>query len=234
MAPLDFFLAPQNGLFTLAAVVALVIMLAQALGLLIGFGLSEALENLLPDFDTDLDLDADVGVDGDVDMDADLDLGEPGLFESFFGWLNVGRVPLLVLLLSFLGSFAGGGYLLQALSAGFVGLLPAFLVGPVALAAALPATRGTSRVLGRILPKEETYAIDPEDFVGELATVTLGPVVRATAGKARVMDAHGNLHFVRVRAARPDASFDVGAEVLLVRLEGKIFEAINPPAIFNR
>lgn len=232
MAPLDFFLAPQNGLFTLAAVVALVIMLAQALGLLIGFGLSEALENLLPDFDADLDLDAEVDLDADVD--ADLDLGEPGLFESFFGWLNVGRVPLLVLLLSFLGSFAGGGYLLQAVSSGFVGLLPAFLVGPVALAAALPATRGTSRVLGRILPKEETYAIDPEDFVGELATVTLGPVVRATAGKARIMDAHGNLHFVRVRAARPDASFDVGAEVLLVRLEGSIFEAITPPAIFNR
>ena len=64
--------------------------------------------------------------------------------------------------------------------------------------------------------------------------MSLGPVARANAGKARIMDAHGNLHFVRVRSARPDASFDVGAEVLLVRLEGSIFEAINPPAIFNR
>ncbi len=228
MAPFDFFLAAQNGPFTVAAVVALVMMLAQALGLLIGFGLSEAVESLLPDLDAELDLDFDVA------GDTEIDLGEPGLFESFFGWLNVGRVPLLVLLLTFLGRFAGGGYLLQAVSAGFVGLLPFLLAGPLALAAALPATRGTSRVLGRILPKEETYAIAPEDFVGELATVSLGPVARASAGKARIMDAHGNLHFVRVRTARPDDSFDVGAEVLLVRLEGSIFEAINPPAIFNR
>ena len=29
--------------------------------------------------------------------------------------------------------------------------------------------------------------------------MTLGPVERETAGKAKVMDAHGNLHFVRVR-----------------------------------
>ena len=141
---------------------------------------------------------------------------------------------MLVLLIIFLTSFAGTGYVVQAFATGFIGLLPSILVGPLAFATALPTTRGASRVLGRILPKDETYAITPEDLVGEIATVTLGPVERETAGKAKVMDAHGNLHFVRVRSARPDACFDIGAEILLVRREGSVFEAITPPAILQR
>ncbi len=225
MNTLDFFLAPQNGPFTVAAVITLVIAIVQFLSLLLGLGVTEALDELMPDVDAD--------VDADADIDADLDLGEPGILEQLFGWLNAGRVPMLVLLIIFLTSFAGTGYVVQAFATGFIGLLPSILVGPLAFAAALPTTRGASRVLGRVLPKDETYAITPEDLVGEIATVTLGPVERETAGKAKVMDAHGNLHFVRVRSARPDASFDIGAEILLVRREGSVFEAITPPAIFN-
>lgn len=227
MNTLDFFLAAENTSFAAASMIILAIAAVQILGLVLGFGLSETLENLLPGAEIDLDADA------DVDIDADLDLGEPGLLEQFFGWLNVGRVPVLVLLLTFLTSFAAAGYALQAFALGITGLLPSLLVGPLALAAAFPTTRATSRLLGRILPKEESNAISPEELVGEIATVTLGPVGRQTAGKARVMDAHGNLHFVRVRSARPDASFDVGAEILLVRRDGSIFEAITPPAIFK-
>ena len=229
MNTLDFFLAAENTSFAAASMIILAIAAVQILGLALGFGLSETLENLLPGAEVDLDAD----VDADVDIDADLDLGEPGWLEQFFGWLNVGRVPVLVLLLTFLTSFAATGYVLQAFALGITGLLPNVLVGPLALAAAFPTTRATSRLLGRILPKEESNAISPEELVGEIATVTLGPVGRQTAGKARVMDAHGNLHFVRVRSARPDASFDVGAEILLVRRDGSIFEAITPPAIFN-
>ncbi|MDJ0933862.1 MAG: DUF1449 family protein [Kiloniellales bacterium] len=225
MNTLDFFLAPQNGPFTVAAVITLVIAIVQFLSLLLGLGVTEALDELMPDVDAD--------VDADADIDADLDLGEPGILEQLFGWLNAGRVPMLVLLIIFLTSFAGTGYVVQAFATGFIGLLPSILVGPLAFAAALPTTRGASRVLGRVLPKDETYAITPEDLVGEIATVTLGPVERETAGKAKVMDAHGNLHFVRVRSARPDTSFDIGAEILLVRREGSVFEAITPPAIFN-
>ncbi len=225
MNTLDFFLAPQNGPFTVAAVITLVIAIVQFLSLLLGLGVTEALDELMPDLDAD--------VDADADIDADLDLGEPGILEQLFGWLNAGRVPMLVLLIILLTSFAGTGYVVQAFATGFIGLLPSILVGPLAFAAALPTTRGASRVLGRVLPKDETYAITPEDLVGEIATVTLGPVERETAGKAKVMDAHGNLHFVRVRSARPDASFDIGAEILLVRREGSVFEAITPPAIFN-
>lgn len=229
MNTLDFFLAPQNGPFTVAAVILGVIVAVQVLSLAFGFGVSEALDDLLPD----LDGEADIDLDAEVDLDTEVDLGEAGLLEQFFGWLNAGRVPLLVLLIVFLTSFAATGYAAQAFASGITGLLPALIMSPLALAVALPATRVTSRLLGRVLPKEETYAIDPEDLIGEVATVTLGPVARETAGKARIMDVHGNLHFVRVRSARPESRFDVGAEVLLVRREGSVFEAITPPAIFK-
>ena len=55
MNTLDFFLAPQNGPFTVAAVITLVIAVVQFLSLLLGLGVTEALDELLPDLETELD-----------------------------------------------------------------------------------------------------------------------------------------------------------------------------------
>jgi Inner membrane protein YqiJ, N-terminal/Inner membrane protein YqiJ, OB-fold len=208
-----FFFADQNGPFLVAMVVTLAIAAIEVLSLVLGLGLSDMIDDILPDFD------------------ADTPEIESSLIGEALGWLNVGRVPFLVLLLAFLGFFTVGGYALQLFLSGSLGfLLPSFIAAPLALVAALPATRIISRGLARILPRDETYATGEDELVGRLAVVTLGPVTRRTPGKAKVTDAHGNTHFVRVRAAQRGKRFQPDETVLLVGHRRSLFDAITPPS----
>lgn len=241
MESFAFFLVAENAPFLIAAVVMLSITALQIASLVLGLGLAEMLDGMMPELDADLDVDLDVDVDADVDLDLDADVDADSevevdsgsWLERAFGWLNLGRVPVIILLILFLTTFAVAGYVLQAFSAGLIGFLPAFVAGPVALVVALPATRNASRVIGRLLPKEETYAVSQGDFVGRTGKVTLGPVDRDNAGKAKLTDDFGNAHFVRVRAAQAPARFEVGDEVLLVERDGSLFEVIAPPNSLN-
>lgn len=208
----DFFFADQNGPFLVTMVLTLAIAGVETLSLLMGLGLSDLIDDFLPDFD------------------ADTPEVESSLLGEALGWLNVGRVPFLVLLLAFLGVFTLGGYGVQLVLRGTLGfLLPSVMAVPAALVLAIPATRLTSRGLARIMPREETYATGNDDLVGRVAVVTLGPVTRRTPGKAKVSDAHGNTHFVRVRASRRAKRFQQDEEVLLVSHRRSLFDVIAPP-----
>lgn len=223
MTTIDFLFMDQNGPFLVAMAVTLMIAVLELLGLVLGFGLSDLIDDLLPDFGPEVELDLDVDVDLDADVDAEaMDVTHTNIFGQALGWLNVGRVPFLVLLITFLTIFA------------VIGLIPAIIAGPGAAAAALPVTRQASRLLARIVPREETYAVSEGLFVGEIAKVTMGPVESANPGKAKVTDAHGNIHFLRVRSAKPGERFEPGSEVLLVRHDGPVFEVIAAPDSLTR
>lgn len=207
-----FFFADQNSPFLVTMAITLAIAAIEVLSLTLGLGISDLVDDLLPDFD------------------ADTPEIETSLVGEALGWLNVGRVPLLILLLAFLGVFTAGGYGLQLLARGSFGfLLPAVIAAPAAFAMAVPATRLTSRALARIMPREESYATGDEELIGRVAVVTLGPVTRRTPGKAKVSDAHGNTHFVRVRAAQRGKRFLQNDQVLLVSHRRALFDAITPP-----
>lgn len=217
MTTLEFLLAGPNQAFLVAILVTLLIAAAEVASLLMGLGLSNALDSLLPDLDVDLEADG-------------LDSAEGGILAEGFSWLNVGRVPLLVLLISFLTLFAGLGLLTQWLASAVIGLLPGLLVAPAAALAAVPLTRAASAALARVIPREETYAVSADQFVGLIAKVTLGPVRHRIAGRARVTDRFGNTHNVRVRGSKPGARFTRGQPVLLVGHKRGLFEVIAPPA----
>ncbi len=207
-----FFFADQNGPFLVTMVITLAIAAVETLSLVMGLGLSDLIDDFLPDFDSDT-----------PEVESSL-LGEA------LGWLNVGRVPFLVLLLAFLGVFTIGGFGVQLVMRGTFGfLLPSVIAMPAALALAIPATRLTSRGLARIMPRDETYATGNDDLVGRLAVVILGPVTRRTPGKAKVSDSHGNTHFVRVRAAKRGKRFQQNEQVLLVGHRRSLFDVITPP-----
>jgi len=212
MNGVGFFFADQNNPFLVAMVVTLAIAGIETLSLVMGFGLSDLIDDFLPD------------------VDIDSPEAEGSMFGEALGWLNVGRVPFLILLLAFLAVFTAGGYGLQLIMRGTFGfMLPAIIAAPAALALALPATRLTSRGLARIMPREETYATGNDDLIGRIAVVSLGPVTRRTAGKAKVSDEHGNTHFVRVRAARRGKRFLPDEPVLLVSHRRSLFDVITPP-----
>ena len=235
MTTIDFLFMDQNGPFLVAMAVTLMIAVLELLGLVLGFGLSDLIDDLLPDFGPEVELDLDVDVDLDADVDAEaMDVTHTNIFGQALGWLNVGRVPFLVLLITFLTSFAVIGLVAQSIAATVIGLIPAIIAGPGAAAAALPVTRQASRLLARIVPREETYAVSEGLFVGEIAKVTMGPVESANPGKAKVTDAHGNIHFLRVRSAKPGERFEPGSEVLLVRHDGPVFEVIAAPDSLTR
>src|SRR4051794_24125603 len=99
-----------------------------------------------------------------------------GLIGGLLGWINPAGVPTLVLLLALLAGFSASGYALQSAAEMVWAPLPLVLAVPLAAAAALRLARTITRALARIIPGDETYAVSPEDLVGRVGEVTLGPL----------------------------------------------------------
>jgi hypothetical protein len=154
---------------------------------------------------------------------------EAGLLGSWMSWLNAGGVPLLVLAVILLSAFSVAGFFIQGVaSATLLGPLPVYVAMSGAVAAAIPATRSLSRVLAKIIPRDETNALEQADFLGLVGTVTIGPLDRGNPGTVLVKDRHDNIHFLRARAASGH-TIDTGAQVLIVDGADGLFEAIPAP-----
>ena len=102
--------APVNLLFTLLLLSALGYWAMFFIGA-VGLDILDDLDlDVDSDVDVDLDVDVDVDVDADLDVEADAELdgaaggGRSGLFISFMRFLDVGDVPLMVLLTSLIAS----------------------------------------------------------------------------------------------------------------------------------
>jgi membrane protein implicated in regulation of membrane protease activity len=142
------------------------------------------------------------------------------------GWLNVGQVPLIILLIVLLGAFAATGYVVQSVAHAVWAPLPALIASAIAVAAALPMVRAASRAIAKIVPRDETYAVEAADLVGRTAEVTVGPLDEGLPGRVKLKDAYGNWHFPRARAAKGHSGMAVGSTVLLVDREGSCFLAV--------
>ena len=165
----------------------------------------------------------------DIDFDAEAE-GDAGISSGPLGGLltllGLGRVPLTVWLVVFLLLFAGSGLGIQQLADGLTGgPLDRWLAAILAAAGALPATGLIVRPLGRVLPQDETSAIDIATLVGRRAVITDGIARGGSPARARTRDIHGQDHHVMVEPHEPTAELHAGDEVLLVRREGNQFYA---------
>lgn len=152
--------------------------------------------------------------------------------ESIVGilsWLNVGGVPILILLMLFLGFFAIAGFVIQGLAAALWAPLPAIVASVPAIAITVPMVRASSRLVGRLIPRDESYAVDLSEFIGRTAEVVIGPLDQGLPGRVRLKDAHGNWHMLRAGAAKDQHPLPVGARVLLVDRKADIFIAVFAP-----
>jgi membrane protein implicated in regulation of membrane protease activity len=152
-----------------------------------------------------------------LDVGADLDGGG-----DLLGWLGIGQVPLLMLLVVFLAFFGLIGLAIQQ----FAGPLPLWIAAPAAVAAALPLTGLGARGLGRIMPRDETTAIGLDELVGRRGTITIGTARRGSPAQARVRDMHGQVHYVMVEPYDDSQAFGEGETVRLDRRDGNIFIAL--------
>jgi hypothetical protein len=149
----------------------------------------------------------------DLGADADGDVG------GLLGWLGVGEVPLLILLVVLLAWFSMIGIAVQQ----FIGPLPLWMACGAALAGALPLTGISARKLAGILPGEETTAVSLHSLVGRRATVTIGVARSGHPARAQVRDVHGQTHHIMIEPNDGSQSIAAGETVLLVRREGDIF-----------
>ena len=93
-----------------------------------------------------------------------------------------------------LGVFSIAGFFLQGLAHGVGISVPASIAALAAAAGSIPVIRVTSRGIARIIPRDETYAVDDADFVGHVAEVSIGPLDQGLPGRVRLKDVFGNWH----------------------------------------
>jgi len=203
----DILLAPDVRPFAVAAAIMMALGGIELLAMLIGFSIGEMF-----------------GKEVAVDVDSGDWLG------GLFLWVNAGRLPLLILIVLALGIFAIAGFFLQGLAHGVGMSIPPLIASLVAVALSLPAIRVTSRGIAQIIPRDETYVVDNNDFVGHIAEVSIGPLDQGLPGRVRLKDVHGNWHSLVARASPESTPLPVGASVLLVDRDAKSFIAITVPA----
>lgn len=200
------FTAPETWPFGVAFALIVGIALIEGLGMVVSLSPSNWLDDLLPD------------IDGDTGLDRVL------------GWLYIGKVPSLVLLVLFLTGYAIFGYSLQKVAHGLLGgYLPVWLAGLVAVAPGMATVRSLGALIAHIIPRDETSAVSEMSLIGRPGVVSAGAARRGLAAQARVRDAHGRTHYLMVEPDLDDEVFDEGAQILIVRKAGAFYRCIANP-----
>lgn len=200
---MELLLAPESRPFAIAAMLLVGLVGVEILMLLVGVSISDFVEKSF------------------------VHHGQDG---GGLNWLNVGGVPLLILIMIALGAFAGIGFAIQGVAHALAIPVPAALAGLGAAALAMPVIRSGSRVVARIVPRDESYAVELTDLIGRTGQVARGPLDQGLPGSVHLKDAHGNQHTVRARASKDAPAMPTGSTVLLVDLDGVVFTAIPAPA----
>jgi len=208
---MSLFLAPQSWPFLLAVVLLLAIALVEGLALLCGFSVSGWIDDLLPDASS-----------------AD---GFGHVFDSWLGWLHIGKVPMLIVMVILLTSFSIAGFVLNGVVHAILGgYPPALISAPVAFLVALPVVRASAATIARLVPRDETSAEPLENLVGRVAVVINGTARTNYPAQARVKNDHGQTLYVHVEPDGEGLQFREGDSVLLVKqISGSRFLAIANP-----
>ncbi len=179
------------------------------------------------DADIDIDVDADVDVDADIDADADVsaDSGVSGnSFADVLGFLNVGRVPFMVMMMSLFTIWSFTGLIVNEILG--VKNTPNFfwISCALALVCGVLGTRYLSLTLAKIFPESDPATKDLH-LLGLQGRVISGQIT-TTFGTARVQVPDGHTLTVRCRV-KPDEPNPVkGDTVILVNYDSdkRIFD----------
>ncbi|WP_457421896.1 YqiJ family protein [Roseateles sp. P5_E7] len=203
---MNLFTSPETLPFGVAVALIVAIALLEGLGMLVALSPSNLIDHWLPDHSVETGTD------------------------KVLGWLHLGRVPALVLLLLFLLGYALFGYALQKVAFNLLGgFLPAWLAGLLAVPPGLATVRGLGSLVAHIIPRDETTAVSEQSLVGRGGVISGGAARRGLAAQARVRDAHGRVHYLMVEPDLDDEVFEEGAQILIVRKLGAFYRCIANP-----
>lgn len=202
-------LATETWPFTVATFLMLLIAVVEGIGMVVGANLSESLQDLLPDPWDDVH----------------------GPFDKLLGWLHIGRVPLLVLLVLFLAGFALTGFGLNMVVHRFLGTwVPTIIAVPAAFFATLPIVRILGAGLARLIPQDQTFAVSFDSLIGRVGTIVNGTARPGYPAQAKVPNEHGHTLYVMVEPEAEGMTFQSGERVLLTKqISGSRFAAVVNP-----
>ena len=89
----------------------------------------------------------------------------------------------------------------------------------------MPLVRVAAKLISKIIPKDETTAINSDDFVGYHATIVLGEARRNHPAQAKFVDEHKQTHYVMVEPLNDEDTLKAGEIVALYEKQGNIFLA---------
>ena len=162
---------------------------------------------------------------GHLDLDAEVDAdGHQGVLD----WLGLGsELPILIWLTSLLGCFTIVGIAIQQGAAALMGApLPWTLASGGALVAGGLLNTLAANGLARIMPGFETSVISTDDLLRRRGTILEGTARRGMPARAKVVDQHGQAHFIMVEPHDDTDTIGTGEMALLVRRDGKLFFAL--------
>lgn len=210
---LDYLIVSYNVWFTAPLTIVFLLALFRLVTGAIDFG----------DADMDADVEADADLDMDADVEADADLKSPS-FADIFGFLNVGRVPLMVVLMSLLATWGIAGLIANALLNVPERPQWVWISYVIALFCSFLGTRYISIALSKLFPESEK-AITDVHLLGLRGRVISGQIT-TTFGTARVQVPDGPELTVSCRAKSDEATPVKGDTVVLINYDRarRIFE----------
>jgi len=195
------FLTPAYLPFAIAFVVMIGIGLIEAIGLSLG----------------QLDLDAEIGADA---------------HDGVLDWLGLGgELPILIWLTSLLGCFTLAGIAIQQGAVALLGTpLPWALASGGAIIVGGLLNTLAANGLARIMPGFETSVISTDDLLRRHGTILEGTARRGAPARAKIVDEHGQAHFIMVEPHDDMDAIGQGQSVLTVSREGTLFFALPDAA----
>jgi len=231
-----------NLVYVLAFFLAFLYVLLSAIGLASGGGGADAHMDAHVDAHAEADTHVDAHAEVHGDFHGSAAHAAPGLLQEALSVLGVGRVPLSVVLITFLLIFSVVGWTLNMALSKVV--WPPVLFFAISFVAAtlcgMGGTRLLSGTLGRYMRPFESAGIPRAALVGSIGTACLS--INEDFGNAFVRDPYGTTHKVVCRVPKGFAPVAKGQTVLLVRyvqeeLPGRrtggyyLVESYNLPAV---
>jgi len=231
----QFITLAENTIFFYSITIFLVIALLEIVSMVAGLSISEFLDDILPDFgidaDVDLDVDLDVGVelevdaDLDIDADADIEVGAgiaPHL--AILDWLNLGRVPFMVLVVLNLLSYGLLGFFIQKIMISITCVpMGKLSISLLVLAPSLIITHYLGRGVAKVFPKEETSAVKIETLINKIGEITIGTASHNNPAEAKVKDKYNKTHYIRVVPMDKEMKITQGEKIVVIELNNGIF-----------
>ena len=172
------------------------------------------------DMDADIEMDTDMDIDADADIDADMDAhtGTQGpSLGDVFGFLNVGRVPLMMVLMSLFVTWGISGLIANALLNIPENPHWVWISCIIALFCCFLGTRYISIALSKLFPESER-AISDVQLLGLSGRVISGQIT-TTFGTARVQVPDGPELTVSCRAESDEVPPVKGDTVVLINYD---------------